>query len=89
MTTKISCPHCNGKAIARSSRELSKTLREITFICLTPECGHTYVANLEIVRSLSPSARPNPLIHLPMSSGSTVGRQMAAHTPTMCDSAVS
>jgi hypothetical protein len=30
-------------------------------------CGHTFVANLEAVRTLSPSAMPNPAIALPIS----------------------
>ena len=30
------------------------------------ECGHTYIANLEAVRTLSPSAKPNAEIDLPL-----------------------
>lgn len=67
MTVQIRCPHCESRAIARSSRELSATLREITFICLDPECGHTYVAHLEVVRTLSPSAKPKQEVRLPIS----------------------
>ncbi len=67
MSVTIRCPHCESKSIARSSRELSVTLREITFMCLDPECGHTYVANLEVVRTLSPSAKPKQEIHIPIS----------------------
>jgi hypothetical protein len=47
---------------------MSGTLRELTYVCLNPECGHTYVANLEIVRTLSPSAIPNPAIRIPFST---------------------
>lgn len=54
----IRCPHCKSRAIARNSREMSDTLREITYQCDNVECGHTYVANLEVVRTLSPSAIP-------------------------------
>ena len=67
MSIKISCPHCKGRAIARSSRELSVTLREINYMCTDPECGHTFVANLEVVRTLSPSAKPNVDVRLPIS----------------------
>jgi predicted RNA-binding Zn-ribbon protein involved in translation (DUF1610 family) len=77
MSVSIRCPHCDGKSITRSSRELSKTMREIFYMCMTPECGHTYVAQLEIVRTLSPSAQPNPAIELPFSPVSTAGRQLA------------
>lgn len=63
----IRCPHCKARAIARSSRELSATMREIVYACLDPECGHTYVAQLEAVRTLSPSAKPKNDIRLPIS----------------------
>jgi hypothetical protein len=79
MSFSIRCPHCDGKSITRSSRELSKTMRELFYICMTPECGHTYVATLEIVRTLSPSAQPNPEVHLPLSPTSSAGRQLGQH----------
>ena len=63
----IACPHCKGRCIARTSRQLSDTLREIVYACIDPECGHTYVANLEAVRTLSPSAKPNARVMLPIS----------------------
>ncbi|MFT4432066.1 ogr/Delta-like zinc finger family protein [Caballeronia sp. 15715] len=67
MRITLSCPHCRSRVIARTSRELSPTMREITFVCFDHECGHTFVAQLEAVRTLSPSAKPNPLVGLPMS----------------------
>lgn len=42
-------------------------MREITYQCVKPECGHTYVASLEIRRTLSPSAMPRPGIVIPLS----------------------
>lgn len=68
MRITIRCPHCNSRAIARSSRELSATMREIVFMCIDPECGHTYAANLEVVRTLSPSAKPKKEVRLPISA---------------------
>lgn len=62
----ICCPHCDSKAIARTSRALSPTLRELVYACVDPECGHTYVAQLEVVRTLSPSAKPKKDIRLPI-----------------------
>lgn len=67
MRITLSCPHCRSRVIARTSRELTTTLREITFMCMNAMCGHTFVANLEAVRTLSPSAMPNPAIALPIS----------------------
>ncbi|CAN7190423.1 ogr/Delta-like zinc finger family protein [Trinickia sp. LjRoot230] len=61
------CPHCRARAIARSSREMSLTFREVTYQCNNPECGHTYVVNMEFARTLSPSATPNLSLSLPFS----------------------
>lgn len=61
------CPHCRTRAIARTSRDLSLTLREVTFACQKPECGHTYVVTMEFARTLSPSAMPNLALRLPIS----------------------
>lgn len=71
----ICCPHCDSRAIARSSRQLSSTMREITYQCTDVECGHTYIANLEVVRTLSPSAKPKTEVRLPISAH-TVHRVM-------------
>lgn len=67
MKVSIRCPHCNSFAASRSSRQMSVTLREINYQCTNLQCGHTYVANLEVVRTLSPSAMPNHAIRLPIS----------------------
>ncbi|MDO8591500.1 MAG: ogr/Delta-like zinc finger family protein [bacterium] len=79
MRIVIRCPHCESRSIARSSREVSITMREINYQCTSVECGHTYVANLEIVRTLSPSGNPNPAINLPLSTLASASR----HTQTM------
>jgi len=63
----IRCPHCQTRSIAISSREMSKTLREVTYRCTNELCGHTYVANLEVVRTLTVSSIPAPDVHLPLS----------------------
>ncbi|WP_250466080.1 MULTISPECIES: ogr/Delta-like zinc finger family protein [unclassified Caballeronia] len=61
------CPHCRSRAVARSSHEISLTFREVTYQCTNPECGHTYVVNMEFARTLSPSATPNLDLKLPLS----------------------
>lgn len=62
----IACPHCEQKAIVRTSRKVTRVVREIYFACTEPRCGHTFVAQLAILRTLSPSACPNPLVNLPL-----------------------
>ena len=58
----MKCPHCGMLATARTSRELSRTLREVKYQCRDIECGHTWMATLEAVRTLSPSGKPDPEI---------------------------
>ncbi|MYM70508.1 transcriptional regulator [Pseudoduganella sp. FT55W] len=67
MRISIPCPHCDARATARSSRQLSKTLREIYYQCTDVECGHTFVASLEATRTLSPSSKPRTEVRLPLS----------------------
>jgi predicted RNA-binding Zn-ribbon protein involved in translation (DUF1610 family) len=61
------CPHCRERATARSSREMSRTFREVTFQCGNTACGHTYIVNMEFARTLSPSAMPDQSLNLPFS----------------------
>ncbi|WP_343226347.1 ogr/Delta-like zinc finger family protein [Marilutibacter chinensis] len=61
----------------RSSRVLTPVYREVTYACRNFHCGHVFVCNLEAVRTLSPSAIPDPEVQLPLSSH--VRRDMLAH----------
>lgn len=58
----MKCPHCRANAWVRTSKELTPLLREIFYQCTDWECGHTWVATLEAIRTLSPSAKANPNI---------------------------
>jgi predicted RNA-binding Zn-ribbon protein involved in translation (DUF1610 family) len=64
---RMACPHCGHPAIVRSSEALSALTRRQTYWCTNIECGHTFVAHTEIVYTLSPSATPDPAVHLPLS----------------------
>ncbi|WP_442952774.1 ogr/Delta-like zinc finger family protein [Pelomonas sp. BJYL3] len=68
MRVTIKCPHCQSRARAVKSREMSVVTREVTYQCTNAHCGHTYVASLEVMRTLSPSATPNPAVTIPMSA---------------------
>ena len=67
LPTMYRCPHCKAKAQVRTSKEVTPILREISYACPDPECGHTFVVHAEAVRTLSPSAKPDPLVYLPIS----------------------
>ena len=58
----VTCPHCMGLAIIRTSKQLSRLVRETTCQCQNIACGHTFVAHVEVVRTISPAAFPDPLV---------------------------
>lgn len=58
----IICPHCKSTAIIRTSKDMTALTRELRLQCSNVECGHTFVAIVETVRTISPSATPDPLI---------------------------
>ena len=68
------CPHCNSRALVRSSKEDGPMIRDIRFVCDNDECGHTFLAQLAIVRTIRPSACPNPEVRLPFANPN-IGRQ--------------
>ncbi|WP_019517246.1 ogr/Delta-like zinc finger family protein [Sphingomonas sp. Mn802worker] len=62
----IACPHCRARAIAYDSVEIDLLTREIRFRCDDADCGHTFVGQLGIFRTVRPSMKPNPAVQLPM-----------------------
>lgn len=63
----IRCPHCGTRAFARSAGKTTETYREIYYHCREPLiCGHVFVVGMEILRTIRPSAVPNPAIRLPI-----------------------
>ena len=62
----IVCPHCAGRCRTVTSRQLSTLVREIYFDCMNVDCGHRFVAQLGIVRTLVPSLMPSQGVSLPI-----------------------
>jgi len=62
----IACPHCGGRVRTLTSRALSALVREIYFDCLDVTCAHRFVAQLGIVRTLTPSLRPCAEVAIPL-----------------------
>lgn len=62
---RIPCPHCNGPCRTLKTKQIAPTYREITLMCMDDDCGHTFVASLTPVRTITPSATPNPEIRIP------------------------
>lgn len=65
---RLACVHCGQSAVIRTSTQVTRLTREYVFCCTNPECGHTFVALMEVVRTLSPSATPDPCVSLPLSA---------------------
>lgn len=66
--TRMECPHCGAQSVIRHGRVVSKTMRETFYACTDVECGYTFCAMTEIVRGMSPSAKPDPTVNIPLSS---------------------
>lgn len=60
---KTQCPHCGSDCRTVKTQQLTRTYREITYVC--PPCGHIFVASVVPVRTLAPSATPHDDVHLP------------------------
>lgn len=59
------CPHCGASTRTVKTTQVSPTYREITLVCTDPGCGHIFVASIVPVRTLEPSARPDPTVNIP------------------------
>ena len=66
-SARLQCPHCEHPAMRRNSLKITVLTHQAMYYCTNPECGHTFVTLTEIVRTLSPSATPNPSVVLPLS----------------------
>lgn len=63
----LPCPHCKFPVRATKSRTMSDMFKEITYRCTNDECGHIFVAGLEVLRTVSLSAVPDSAVRIPMS----------------------
>lgn len=59
---KTKCPHCGSLAFIRSSKQLSKLVKEASCQCTNVVCGHTFIVSVEVIRTISPAAFPDPLV---------------------------
>jgi hypothetical protein len=62
----FSCPHCDGPARVRQSRDAGRTFRELLYACQDVTCGFTFRCELVATHTISPSARPDPDVKLPL-----------------------
>ena len=62
----VTCPHCDRQAVTYSSRRLSATVVEKYHACKNSECGHVFVSQTGIVRSIVASLTPNAEVAIPL-----------------------
>lgn len=62
----LRCPHCETRARVRTSRQVTALVSDLNMACDNSECGHTFAAQIQIVRTISPSACPDPRVQLPV-----------------------
>lgn len=77
----MACPHCGHRAAARSGHTLTPLYRERTYQCTNHECGHVYIVAMEVLRTVSPSAMPNPNVHIPLSPRAAAACRSLLQTP--------
>lgn len=66
--TRFPCAHCKASSEIRTSRMVSDTMRESIYQCTNVECGHTFIVDAEVSRTLCPSATPDPTVNIPIST---------------------
>lgn len=54
---RVYCKECGGKGRIGSREEQSVLFATLYCQCLSPHCGHTWVATLTFSHTLSPSAK--------------------------------
>ena len=64
---RVRCPHCKAWANARTTEQMSATAKRGWYACTDVECGHTFTVWITAFETLSPSAKPDPQVMLPMS----------------------
>lgn len=69
----ISCPHCDAKSIVRTSEDVTNMVREIRLECTNGDCGHSFVAQLSVIRTIRPSRQPREGVKLPFANPNLVG----------------
>ncbi len=65
---RISCPHCGGRAITRTSKRPLPTFYEVYAQCIDAECAWGGKFLVECAITFSPSLKPNPNVSIPMAA---------------------
>lgn len=75
----IACPHCDSRSIARTSSQLDPLTRNIRLMCDNPDCGHIFVAQIAIYRTLRTSLTPRDEIARQLPLGQWTPQRLPAN----------
>ena len=65
---RFRCPHCDTLSTVRTSETMSQTVTWFYVACNNINCGHTWRVDAAASVTISPSARPNARVVLPIST---------------------
>lgn len=63
------CPHCASICTTIRTNQITATYREVIYQCRNEACGFLFTASITPVRTILPSATPNPAVFLPEVKG--------------------
>lgn len=63
---RITCPHCQDRAITRTSKRPAPVFYEVYAQCMNPGCGWAGKLHVEFATTTAPSRRPNPEVSIPL-----------------------
>ena len=78
----MQCPHCGQRAIIRRSEQIDPLVREADYRCDNDACGHTFVVQMSIIRTIVPSACPSATVHLPRANPNLGPKRKPANDDT-------
>lgn len=54
---RVTCRYCEGKALISKVEDVSSSLQKLYCMCLSFECSHKFVMDLEFSHTVKPSAK--------------------------------
>ncbi len=64
------CPHCGAATHTRTSKTITRLLREVTAACNDATCGHVFIVHASAEQTLVPSMAPDGDVFIPLAPAS-------------------
>ncbi len=72
------CPHCSTPGRIYGSRQITPTYKQFHLACRNPLCGHSWLAELNVVHTIVQSACPHPDVSIKL--GPTLAQMIRANS---------